>query len=103
LAEEIPLRYEVVEREHLSGEMFKGGITKLSSKAAEARLGNPVPVLSNLKMNFVGAEGQEIPGVLYGKVVGTTPGSSTSFSIRFTSMSPEIDTFLRSRRKSRRP
>ena len=95
LAEEIPLRYAIVEGDHLGEEMFKGCITKLSLKGAEARLENPVPTLNNLKINLIGTEGQEIPGALYGKVVGTVPGSSTGFSVRFTSMSPEIGTFLR--------
>ena len=39
-------------------------------------------------------EGHEIPGALYGKIVGTVPGSSTGFSLRFTSMSLEIERFL---------
>ena len=51
-------------------------------------------------MYLIGTEGQEIPGALYGKVVGRVPGSSTGFSIRFTSMSPEIRTFLVGRRTS---
>jgi PAS domain S-box-containing protein len=95
LAEEIPLSYEIVEANHLGGEMFKGSLTKLSRKGAEARLENPVPTLSNLKMHLIGAEGQEMPGALYGKVVGTVPGSSTAFSVRFTSVPPEIETLLR--------
>jgi adenylate cyclase len=95
LAEEIPLTYAIVEGAHLSGETFKGSLTKLSPKQAEARLEHPVPNLSNLKMHLIGTDGQEIPGALYGKVVGTVPGSSTDFSVRFTSMSLEIETFLR--------
>jgi hypothetical protein len=67
---------------------------KLSLKAAEARLENPVPTLTNLKMHLIGTDVQEIPGTLYAKVVGTV-GSSTDFSFRFTSVSPEVETFLR--------
>jgi PAS domain S-box-containing protein len=99
LGEEIPLRYAIVEGDHFSGEMLKGSLTKLSPKAAEARLENAVPPLSNLKMHLIGAEGREIPGALYGKVVGAVPGSSTDFSVRFTSVSPEIETFLRGHRR----
>jgi adenylate cyclase len=100
LAAEIPFRYAIVEGDRLSGEMFKGRLTKLSRTGAEACLQNPVPTLSGLKMYLLGTEGEEIPGALYGKVVGRTPGSSTSFSIRFTSMSLEIRTFLAGRRRS---
>jgi adenylate cyclase len=95
LTEEIPVSYEIVEGNHLGGKVFKGSLTKLSRKGAEARLENPVPTLSNLKMHLIGAEGQEMPGALYGKVVGTVPGSSTGFSVRFTSVPPEIETLLR--------
>ena len=66
---------------------------KLSAKAAEARLESPVTNLSNLEMHFIGTEGQEIPGALYGKVVQTM-GSNTDCYIRFTSISPEIEMFL---------
>jgi adenylate cyclase len=100
LAKEIPFRYAIVEGDRLSGEMLKGRLTKLSHTGAEACLESPVPTLSGLKMYLLGTEGQELPGALYGKVVGRVPGSSTGFSVRFTSMSVEIRTFLHSRRKS---
>jgi len=76
---------------------FKGSITKLSPREAEARLENPVPALSNLRITFLGADGREVSGALYGKVVGTVAGNDTSCSVRFTSMSPEIETLLRCR------
>ncbi len=95
LPQEIPFRYTVVEGEHLSGVMFEGSFVKLSAKGAEARLENPVAPLTNLKMHLIGSNGEEIPGALYGKVVGKLPEGGAGFSVRFTSMSPEIETFLR--------
>jgi PAS domain S-box-containing protein len=94
LAEAIPFRYAIVEETHLSEEMFKGRLMKLSAKAAEARLENPIPKLSNLEIHLSGTEGQEIPGVLYGKIVEAIGGSHTDFYVRFTSISPEIETFF---------
>ena len=41
-------------------------------------------------------KGQAIPGALYAKVVGMATAVATDFSLRFTSMSPEIETFFRS-------
>jgi PAS domain S-box-containing protein len=93
LAQSISFKYAVVEGTHLSEGMFRGRLMKLSAKAAEAHLESPVPTLSNLEMHFIGTEGQEIPGTLYGKVVQTM-GSNTDCYIRFTSISPEIETFL---------
>jgi adenylate cyclase len=95
LAARIPLRYEIVDASHLNGEVYNGTLTKLSRKEAEAHLDHPVPNLTNIKMHLLGKDSQEIPGSLYGKVVGLRLGSSTDFSIRFTSVPPEIETFLR--------
>jgi len=95
LAEGIPFRYAIFEGAHLNGETYKGSLTKLSSKGAEARLEHPVLTSSNLEMHLIGSDGREIPGALYAKVIGTVPGSSTDFSVRFTSISPEIETLLR--------
>jgi len=95
LPQEIPLRYTVVEGDHLSGVMFEGSFLKLSAKGAEARLEHPVAPLTNLKIHLIADNGEEIPGALYGKVVGIPPESPTTFSVRFTSMSPEVEMFLR--------
>ena len=92
MVEEISFRYEIVEANHLGGESYKGTLTKLSRKWAEVRLEKPVPILTNLKMQLVDSSGLEIPGTLYGKVLSVVPESSTGVSIRFTSVSPELET-----------
>jgi hypothetical protein len=66
----------------------------LSRKAAEARLESPVDTFSNLEMYFTGKEGESVQGTLYGKVVGSIPGTRTNFSICFTSVPPEVEAFL---------
>ena len=95
LPEEIPLRYEVVESSQVGVESHRGALTKLARKSAELRLEAPVPPLSNLKMRLLGSDGKELPGTLYGKVVASVPGSSSRYSVRFTSVPPEIDAALR--------
>ncbi len=92
LAEEIPLRYEVLEANQTNSEMAKGGLTKVSRKGAEARLETPVPNMSNLKMRLIGSGGKEMPGTLYGKVTGAVPEAAAGSP----SASP------RCRRRSRR-
>jgi PAS domain S-box-containing protein len=94
LPQEIPLRYTVVEGDHLSGVTFEGSFLKLSAKGAEAHLENAVAPLSNIKMHLIDGNGEEIPGTLYGKVVEKLSESSTVFSVRFTSIPPEVETFL---------
>ena len=80
---------------HLNDDLFEGSLTKLAPQEAEVRLENPVPTFSNLKMHLIGAEGHEIPGALYCKVVGAVSESSNRFSIHFTSKSQEIETLFR--------
>jgi PAS domain S-box-containing protein len=95
LKDEIPILYEVVESSQVGGALSKGFLSKVSLKAAEARLATVVPLLSNLKIHLVESDGEQIPGSLYGKVLGLPAGTNTSVSIRFTSVPPEIETFLR--------
>jgi len=95
LEDEIPLRYEVVESSQVGGAMSKVVLTKIFLKGAEARLESTVPTLSNLKMHLIGSGGEQLPGTIYGKVLGPLRGTSTGVSIRFTSVSPEIDALLR--------
>ena len=78
----------------MGGALSKGVLTKVSLKAGEARLANPVPPLSNLKMHLIGSDGTQIAGSLYAKVLGPLSGTSTGVTIRFTSVSPEIDAFF---------
>jgi PAS domain S-box-containing protein len=95
LAKEIPFRYEVVEGAQLGGEVAKGGITRISLKEAVVRLERAVPTLGNLNMHLMGRDGQRIPGTLYAKVLGPAPGEGARYSVRFTSVSPDIEAFIR--------
>ena len=95
LDEEIPLLYEVVESSQVGGALSKGALIKVSIKAAEARLATPVAPLSNIRMHLIGSDGTQIAGSLYAKVLGPLSGTTTGVTIRFTSISPEIDAFLR--------
>jgi PAS domain S-box-containing protein len=93
LISSIPLRYEIVEANQLGHEAYKGMLTKLSRKAAEAILDHPIGNLTNIKM-YLMQGGREIPGSLYAKVINAVAGSGNAFSLRFTSVSPEIERFI---------
>jgi PAS domain S-box-containing protein len=95
LPEEIPILYEVVESSQVGGALSRGVLTKVSLKVAEARLSDPVPPLSNLKLYIIGGDGKQFPGSVYGKVLGALPKISNGVTIRFTSIPPEIEIFLR--------
>ena len=88
LTEEIPVSYFLAEGSQLSGEMiFKGSLTKLSSKRAEVRLESPVPIFSNLEVLLTGSEGKRVDGSLQCKVAGAVADSNKRFLVHFTSMS----------------
>jgi adenylate cyclase len=94
LHEEIPLCYTVLEGKHMAGGVFRGAFVQLSAKGGEVRSEHPVSLLSDLKMRFIGATGEEIAGDVYGKVVGKPTDGRASFAVRFTSIPPEVATFL---------
>jgi adenylate cyclase len=96
LTEEIPVSYFLAEGSQLSGEMiFKGSLTKLSSKRAEVRLESPVPIFSNLEVLLTGSEGKRVDGSLQCKVAGAVADSNKRFLVHFTSMSPAVETLIR--------
>jgi adenylate cyclase len=94
LHEEIPLRYTVLEGKHVAGSVFRGAFVQLSAKGGEVRSQHPVSPLSDLKMRFIGDTGEEVAGDVYGKVVGKPTDGRASFAVRFTSIPPEVATFL---------
>jgi PAS domain S-box-containing protein len=95
LREQIPFSYRIAEGSQLNGGMFRGHLTKLSAKRAEAQLQAAVPSFTDLEMLLIGPEGKQIAGSLYCKVVGTATDSNDGVSVHFTSMSQEIETFIR--------
>jgi hypothetical protein len=75
--------------------VLKGSLIKLCSKPPEVRLEAPVPIFSNMEMLLTGTEGRAVAGSLHCKVVGPVADNDERFSVHFTSMSPEVETFIR--------
>ena len=90
LISSIPFRYETVESSQLGHEAYKGVLTKLSRKAAEAILDQPMDNLTNIRMRLM-QDGGELSGSVYAKVIDSVAGTGNYFSLRFTSVSPEIE------------
>jgi adenylate cyclase len=90
----LPLRYTVLEGKHLGGPLCTGSFVTLSGRGGEVRTEQPVTLWSDLKMQLMGADGAEIPGDLYGKVVGGPTESGAAFAVRFTFVPPAVATFL---------
>jgi len=96
LQEEVPVRYRVLEGTHFGGTLFQGSLVKVSPKGGEVRAEHPPAPLTTVRMQYVHPGGEEIPGDLYGKVVGRSAGEGGHFSIRFTSIPPKVNAFLQS-------
>jgi len=99
LTQGIPLRYTLLEGKQVGGTVFEGSLAKLSVregslKGGEVRSENPAPPLSNIKIQLTGLQGEEIPGDLYGKVIGKPTEDSRCFSVHFTSLPPKVAMFL---------
>jgi adenylate cyclase len=94
LHEEILLWYTVLEGKQVAGTVFTGAFVQLSVKGGEVRSEHPVSLLSDIKMRLLTATGEEIGGDLYGKIVGKPTDRRASFAVRFTSIPPEVATFL---------
>jgi adenylate cyclase len=94
LQAEIPLEYTVLEGKHIGRTVFTGSFVQLSVKGGEVRSEHPVSPLSDIKMRLMGPTGEEVAGDLYGKIVGKPTDRRASFAVRFTSIPPEVATFL---------
>jgi PAS domain S-box-containing protein len=95
LAKEIPIRYTVLEEKHVGRTILDASFVRLSVKGAEVRSGVLVPPLSNLKIWIPEIEAGAPPVELYAKVVEGIPVIGTGFTVRFTSIAPEVVEHLR--------
>jgi adenylate cyclase len=94
LPEEIPLRYTILDWQHLDKTVFTGSFVKLSAKEGEICSTSPVAPWSNIKVQLMSPNGEEIPGSLYAKVLKPLPESRPGFLVRFTSVPPEVAAFF---------
>ncbi len=94
LRETIPLRYTVLEGKHLGGAASTGRFVKLSAKGAEVYADHPMALWSDIKIQLTGSNGEPLPGDLYAKVQRNVVENHPGFYVHFTSISPEIATFL---------
>ncbi len=95
LLREIPIRYAVLEEKHVGRSVIDASFVRLSVKGAEVRSSTPVPSLRNVKIWIPEIEAGSSPVELYAKVVEGTPVGETGFTVRFTSMTPEVAEHLR--------
>jgi class 3 adenylate cyclase len=99
LAQQIPIRYHVLEGKHVGRERLQGNVIRLSIKSIEIALNEQIELLTNLKMDL-GDVGDGLPGNdFYGKVIKRLGKDGYTHVVRFTSISPEIVAYFQALHK----
>ena len=89
----LPVRFATISGQRVDGPESEGLLVRLSMKGAEIETRERPEAFRNLRLRFVGRDGSTIAGEVYGKV--STPKLTTKgFGLRFTSLPPEIRSFL---------
>jgi class 3 adenylate cyclase/ribonuclease BN (tRNA processing enzyme) len=98
LAQELPVRFWLLEGKRVGDDSFEAAFIRLSSSGGELRCTQTVRPLSNLQIRFQPAEGSTVSGVsgdLYAKVLDSGHTDSGRFVVRFTAVPPGVEEFLR--------
>lgn len=100
LVETIPFQYAVLDGKHVSDTMIKGSLVEISAKGAKV-IASPSPTaLTNIKLNFLTADGDEKASEdVYAKVLEVH--ADGGFYIYFAAMPPEVEKMLQNLYKSR--
>ncbi|MCL4806676.1 MAG: response regulator [Thermoanaerobaculia bacterium] len=89
----LAVRFATISGKRVDGPESGGLLVKLSMKEAEIESRERPDPYRNLRLRFVARDGSALPGELYGKV--STPKHTTKgFGLHFTSVPPEIRSFL---------
>ncbi len=85
----------ILEGKQVGDEWFSARLSKLSEIGAEILSESSLPPLSNLKLELKGEDGAPVAGDLYAKVTEVRGEDGRVLVVRFTSISPEIESHLR--------
>jgi adenylate cyclase len=94
LPQAIPLQFTVLEGKHLGDAVLTGSLTKLSARDGEVRSNHAVEPWSNIKIQLMSNNGEELPGDLYAKVIRPLSDGSPGFAVHFTSIPPRVALFF---------
>ena len=96
LATPLPVQFYVLDGKHMTGTLFNGVITSLSSNVAQIQTATHLEPLSNLKLEFTssGKENGMPAGDLYAKTIQSDTNENT-YTLRFTALPEEIAEAIR--------
>jgi adenylate cyclase len=90
----IPLQFMLLEGKHMGDTLFTGSLVKLSTKDGEVRSEHAVEPWSNIRIELMSNNGEELPGDLYAKVIAPPSEGSSGFAVYFTSIPPKVTAFF---------
>jgi adenylate cyclase len=94
LRQALPLQFTLLEGKYLGDTVFTGRLVRLSAKDGEVHSDHAVESWSNIKIQLMSNDGDELPGDLYGKVMGALAEDQPGFAVHFTSIPPRVATFF---------
>lgn len=95
LAVPIPIHFTILEEKFVGRTIYEGRLKALSETEAAIESSVALAQLCNLKIQLEPVPGANPAGEIYAKVVGQVVGPGAETRIRFTSVSPELKTWLR--------
>jgi class 3 adenylate cyclase len=99
LAQQIPLRYTVLEGKDVGRKGLGGSIVRLSKNCAEIIFSGPVEIFTNLKMNLGDVDEKLSAKDFYGKTIQLSEANTETYVVRFTSVPPEVDGYFQALRQ----
>ncbi len=89
-----PVQFTVLEEKFLGRTVHQGRVVSISASEAGLKSGQALAPLSNVKLEIDAAAGAGPGGEIYAKVIGPVAAPSGSTRVRFTSISPELKTWM---------
>ncbi|HWI55782.1 MAG TPA: adenylate/guanylate cyclase domain-containing protein, partial [Bacillota bacterium] len=90
----LPIRFTVLEEKFLGRTVLEGWLVALSASEAGIQCELSLVALTNLKIELRPVPGANPGGEIYAKVTGPAAGAAGQTRIRFTSLAPELKTWV---------
>jgi class 3 adenylate cyclase/PAS domain-containing protein len=94
LAQEIPIRYTVLDAKHVGEGELAGRISQLSPKCGEMRLKVGLELHANLKFNLLDVSEELARKDFYGKVTESSDSDPGAYRVQFTALPPGVDGYF---------
>ena len=94
LSDPLAIHFTVLEEKFVGRTLHEGRLVSISETEAGLESELTPALLSNLKIQLASASGTAPVGEIYAKVIEPVTGTSNQMRVRFTSLSPELKTWV---------